>query len=99
MRVRFKAPEPGTETENPLKINKTDVTIKVGETFTLTLTDSEGVKMDVQWAASEEGFVTIDGGRITGVADTDSAGIKITGTYEEKTYTCIVRVRTPKEEQ
>ncbi len=99
VRVRFNAPEPGTETENPLKINKTDVTIKVGETFTLTLTDSEGVKMDVQWVASEEGFVTIDGGRITGVADTNSAGIKITGTYEEKTYTCIVRVRTPKEDQ
>ncbi len=99
VRVRFQAPEPGTETEDALKMNKTDVTIKVGETFSLTLTDSEGVKMDVQWVASEEGFVTIDGSRITGAADTDSAGIKITGTYEEKTYTCIVRVRTPKEEQ
>lgn len=96
VRVRFEAPEPGTETENPLKINKTDVTIKVGETFSLTLTNSEGVKMDVQWVASEEGFVTIDGGRITGVAAGENGKLKkieISGIYEEVTYTCTVYIK------
>lgn len=73
-----------------------DVTIAVGETFSLTLTDREGVKMDVQWVASEEGFVTIDGSRITGVAAGENGKLKkieISGIYEEVTYTCTVYIK------
>lgn len=69
-------------------INKTDVTIKVGESFTLTLKDSSGNVLDVQWEASGDG-VTIDGNTITGAA---SGKVTVSVTYGGETYSCIVRV-------
>ena len=91
--VAFTPKEP---TDEKYKISSKDVTIEVGETFTLTLTDNEGVKMDVQWVASEEGFVTIDGSRITGVAAGENGKLKkieISGIYEEVTYMCTVYIK------
>ena len=86
----------------PQQRNKTDVTIKVDETFTLTLTNSEGVKMNVEFTANEEGYVTIDGGRITGAkgtADLDNKYVIVSATYEDVTYSCKVRVTEPKTEE
>lgn len=102
VRVRFKVEEKDPEAPAKPKLNKTDVTIKVGETFTLVLTDSEGLKLNVEWKASEEGFVTIDGNKITGAAAGENGAVKainVTGTYEEVEYTCIVRITEPKEEE
>lgn len=104
VRVRFHAATEGEGEEEgeKLKLNKTDVTIKVDETFTLTLTNSEGVKMNVEFTANEEGYVTIDGGRITGAkgtADLDNKYVIVSATYEDVTYSCKVRVTEPKTEE
>lgn len=101
VRVRFRVEQTDENAPAKPKLNKTDVTIEVGETFTLVLTDSEGLKLNVEWKASEEGFVTIDGNKITGAAVGENGKVKainVTGTYEEVEYTCIVRITEPKEE-
>lgn len=109
VRVRFRAANTGnneggegaeggeTTKKYTLSDRDGDATIAVGETFMLTLTNSEGVKMDVEWTASEEGFVNIDGSRITGAEVTPAGGITVSGTYDGETFTCIVRVAPKKE--
>jgi len=77
-------------------ISHTDVTLIVGDrysgSFTLKLTDETGTAV-VEWKASEEGVVTIEGNKITAVKA--STRITISTTYKDETYTCIVRVRNP----
>ena len=108
VRIRFRATNPGANegsecgepTAPEVKISHTDVTLQVGETFMLTLTNAEGAKIQVEWTASEEGFVTIDGSRITGQACGENDKVKtitVSTTYEEQTYSCIVRVAPKKE--
>ena len=104
VRVRFYAATEGEGEEEgeKLKLNKTDVTIKVDETFTLTLTNSEGVKMNVEFTANEEGYVTIDGSRITGAKGTAELAdryVVVSATYEDVTYSCKVRVTEPKTDE
>ena len=77
------------ETTGSCKISHSDVTIAVGESFKLTLKDSSGKAVEVTWTASGDG-VTIDGNKITGAK---SGTVKVTATYEDVTYTCIVRVK------
>lgn len=77
-----------TGTTESCTINKTDVTIKVGESFTLTLKDSSGNVLDVEWASSGDS-VTISGNTITGAA---SGTVTVSVTYGGATYSCIVRV-------
>ena len=107
VRIRFRATntgdneggEGGETTAPAVKISHTDVTLQVGETFMLTLTNAEGAKIQVEWTASEEGFVTIDGSRITGQACGENDKVKtitVSTTYEEQTYSCIVRVAPKK---
>lgn len=97
VRVRFHAGEGGqTGAKYTLSDKDGDATIEVGETFMLTLTDSQGAKIQVEWVASEEGFVEIDGSRITGLACGENDTVKritVSATYEDETYTCIVRIR------
>lgn len=81
------------EDTNKVNISHTDATIEVGETFQLTLTTSEGVKIKVDWVASQEDYVNINGSQITGKKVTPNGGITLTTTYEDVTYTCIVRVK------
>ena len=81
--------EPKPEPEKPYQISSTDVTIKVGETFTLTLKDADGNIKDVAWAANNAN-VTIKGNKITG-AVAGQANVSVV--YEEVTYSCIVRVK------
>lgn len=76
------------ETTEKCTINKTDVTIKVGESFTLTLKDSGGNVLDVEWTANGDN-VTISGNTITGAA---SGTVTVSVTYGGETYSCIVRV-------
>ncbi len=87
VRCSFAATPAGSE---GISLNKRDVTIDIGESFMLALTDAMGVKLDVEWVASEEGVVTISGSRITGAA---AGSVEVTATYNEVTYTCIVRVK------
>ena len=108
VRIRFRATntgdnegsEGGETTAPAVKISHTDVTLQIGETFMLTLTNADGAKIQVEWTASEEGFVTIDGSRITGQACGENDKVKtitVSTTYEEQTYSCIVRVAPKKE--
>ena len=94
--------QPEAEVEPTYKISYTDVTIEVGATVTLRLTDANGANVTVEWTASEEGFVTIDGNRITGVAcgkDDKVKAIQVSTTYEGETYSCIVRIKPKAEEK
>ncbi len=75
--------------ENHCSLNLNDVTISVGETFTLKLMDANGYKLEVTWKCDTEG-VTIDGNKITGAA---SGTHSVYTVYEGETYTCIVRIK------
>lgn len=93
--------EPEPVKEYKYKINKTDVTIKVGESFNLFLSDSEGVNVKADWVASVEGYVSINGNSIKGLQSTaDVAGkcITVSVTIEDETYKCTVRVVEPASE-
>lgn len=70
-------------------INKTDVSISVGETFKLTLKDASGNVLDVIWSANGDN-VTISGNSITGAS---SGTVTVSTTYDGETYSCIVRVK------
>lgn len=70
-------------------INKTDVSIKIGESFTLTLRDPSGYKLEVTWQCDTDG-VTINGNKITGAS---AGNHKVYVVYDGKTYSCIVRVK------
>ena len=84
--------------EYKYSISKTDVTLKVGESFGLYLRDSEGVNVKVEWTASVDGYVEIKGNTIKGLKSTaDVAGrrITVTVTIEDETYSCTIRVTEP----
>lgn len=86
IRCSFKAVEDQDQT---CALNTDDVTIVVGETFTLKLKDPSGYNLDVTWQCDTDG-VTINGNKITGAA---TGTHKVYTVYEGKTYTCIVRVK------
>lgn len=74
-----------------LKISHTDVTIAVKETFLLQLRDSDKNAVDVEWVASQDGIVTIDGNKITGAKS--GKVVTVSATVDGKTYKCTVRVK------
>ena len=76
------------------KISHVDVTISVGETFNLSLKNKEtGANVQgIEWQASEEGIVSINGNKITGVSVAWS-GVKVFVEYEGVTYTCRIIVK------
>ena len=81
--------EPEPEPEKPYKISHTDVTIKVGESFKLTLKDAEGNIKDVTWEANDVN-VTIEGNKITGAV---AGRVIVSVVYEEVKYSCIIYVK------
>ena len=74
-----------------IRISTKDATVKVNESFYLRLIDANDKNIEVQWVASEEGYVTIEGNKITGVKG-KLAGITVSTTYEGVTYSAIVRI-------
>lgn len=74
----------------PYKINKSDVSISVGETFQLKLLDANGEIVPVTWSPTIADICTIDGNYITGA---EKGKTEVSVTYEGETFTCIVRVR------
>ena len=70
----------------PYTISHTDVSIRIGESFKLTLRDKNGDIVDVTWVGDED--VEIDGNTITG-AGTGKVYVKCTHNGEE--FQCIVR--------
>ena len=80
----------GGETGGTYTIYSKDVTIKVGESFQLTLKDGDGNVQEVARAADKDGYVTIEGNKISGAA---LGEVNVSATFEGQTYTCIVRVK------
>lgn len=74
----------------PYKINKTDVSISVGEAFQLKLSDANGELIPVIWTPTVTDICSIDGNTVTGQM---KGKVEISTIYADQTYTCIVRVR------
>ena len=71
-------------------ISSSDVTISVGESFYLTLKDSNGKNVEVTWSSDNSKAVTISGNKITGKT---SGSTTVYATYNGTKYSCIVRVK------
>ena len=100
VRCRFEDAEPtqgsqdqedqGSQTAADWKASHTDVSISVGETFRLKVTDSNGNTAKAIWTMDLDGIVSIDGRSVTG----RTPGIvTLTTTVDGVTMTCIVRVK------
>ncbi len=95
--------DPENNAQAKYKISHRDVTLELGgnASFLLTLTTAEGVNVDVQWTASEDGYVEIDGKNIKAIKSTQdlaSRSITVSATVEDVTYSCIVRITEKKTE-
>lgn len=78
-----------------MKVNGTkrksyDVTLKVGQSLTLTLEDENGNAIDVDWKTNGPSYLTIKGNKIT--AKATYSALKVYTTIGETTYTCVIRV-------
>ncbi len=95
VRCYITAPDP-TETTG-ITISTTDVTLYAKKSFYLTLTNANGSKVqDIEWKASEEGFVEIDGNNITALDITAKKIIEVYTEHEGVKYACTVRLYPPK---
>ena len=82
--------EEGSSGSATYTINKTDVTISRGEKFTLTLKDSAGNVLDVQWTVNKPEVCSVSGNSVEGL----SSGTAVVKTiYNGNEYSCIVRVK------
>ena len=100
VRCRFEDAEPteetqdqedqGSQTAADWKASHTDVSISVGETFRLKVTDSNGNTAKAIWTMDLDGIVSIDGRSVTGRTP---GTVTLTTTVDGVTMTCIVRVK------
>ena len=98
VRCAFDAADP-TETVG-ITISHTDVTLRAGEFFYLSLKNPDSSKVqDVVWVASEEGLVEIEGNKITALDITKSTSITISTEHEGVEYSCILYLHPPKQEE
>lgn len=72
------------------KASASDVTLSVGESFQLTVTNGSGVIAEAIWEMSTDGIVSISGTTVTGRT---GGTVTLTATVEDVTLTCIVRVQ------
>lgn len=88
--------DPVPETPYELSDKDGDMTIVVGKTATLSLKDkATGANVqNIVWQVSKEGYVEIDGNKITAVK---AGTVDVYVVYEDVTYKCIVRVANPAE--
>lgn len=95
VRCHITAPDP-TETTG-ISISTTDVTLYAKKSFYLTLTNANGSKVQgIEWKASEEGLVEIDGNNITALDITAKKIIEVYTEHEGVKYSCTVRLYPPK---
>lgn len=70
-------------------LSHNDVTIRVGESFNISLQDASGNAVAVTFSSANANTCSVSGSSVTGVA----AGMSsVSATYNGVTYTCIVRV-------
>lgn len=75
---------------NAYGFSNSDVTIRIGETFTLILIDKYGDKVDnVAWSVKDGNSCTVDNGVVKGESSGKST---VVATLNGKEYTCLVRV-------
>ena len=72
--------------------NNAEVSIKVGETFRLTVEDDMAAFQKVEWSMSKDGIVSYDNNKVTGLA---KGTVKLTTTYEGQTFICTIYVSEP----
>lgn len=77
-------------TGSSYSLSHKDVTISVGESFTISLQDAAGNAVNVTWSSANSGTCSVSGSSVTGIASGMSS---VSATYNGVTYTCIVRVR------
>ncbi len=85
--------EPSTDSETEsanYNISLTDVTISVGEVFTLKLLDLNYNAVDVIWSVENESICSASGNNVTGLA---SGITKVFVVYEGVEHSCTVRVK------
>ena len=71
--------------------SNSDVTLKVGEKFSLALMDANGNKIaDVKWSVEEGSSCTVSDGLVKAVSAGKSV---VVATYNGETFECIVRVK------
>lgn len=76
--------------KNAFGFSNSDVTIRIGETFTLILIDKDGNKVDnVSWSVKDGSSCSVDNGVVKGEASGKST---VVATLNGKEYTCLVRV-------
>ncbi len=85
--------------ETDYELSHVSVTIGKGETFNLSLkSKSTGANVQgVEWTASKEGIVQINGNKITGGTVSTLTLVEISTEYEGNKYTCKVYVKVPEE--
>lgn len=96
VRCSFDKPE---ETEPaPYNISIEDVTYYSDSSpFTLTLRNPDKSNVqNVEWKASLEGYLEIDGNKITCINFTENKNVVVSTTIDGHTYSCVVRIRTDK---
>jgi len=93
VRCSKKVSEEPVDTDSP-KLSHTDVTLrKFGETFVISLSKDSVKYAGVTWTSEDPSICTVDA---SGVVSAVSSGTtKVVGTYEEKTYSCIIRCHLP----
>lgn len=91
VRCAFDAADPD---EDPgITMNRDDVTLHSGENFYLYLKNPDASNVQgVEWTASEEGLVEIDGNKITALEITEKTIIYITAVHEDVEYKCTLRL-------
>ena len=70
----------------------TDVTLSVGESFRLTVTNGSGESANAVWTMSTEGIVSVSGSTVTGQK---TGTVTLTANVDGASVSCIVRVIEP----
>lgn len=83
----------GTIAVSAIAVNPTTAAVKPGATVTLsaTVTPEDATDKTITWSSSDEKVATVDGGKVTGVAE-GTATITATTKSGDKTATCAVTV-------
>lgn len=83
----------GTIAVSAITVNPTTAAVKPGATVTLsaTVTPEDATDKTITWSSSDEKVATVDGGKVTGVAE-GTATITATTKSGDKTATCTVTV-------
>lgn len=81
----------GTIAVSAVAVNPTTAAVKPGATVTLsaTVTPEDATDKTITWSSSDEKVATVDGGKVTGVAE-GTATITATTKSGDKTATCTV---------